>query len=118
MSSVTSPIQDIAFSDTYEKAVEARMEATVREQQAVALMHQRMTNADAAAYEVKAQADANAHAVQVAGAAEAGAIKAKGDALRDNPGVPALIIANKWDGVLPTTMVPGSAVPFLTLPQH
>jgi hypothetical protein len=36
-------------------------------------------------------------------------------ALRDNPGLPTLTAAEKWNGVLPTTMVPGNALPFLNL---
>lgn len=109
-------IKDIAFSQKYENAVEDQMEATVREKQVIAQKNQRITAADAAAYEVTAAADASAHATRVAGQAEADAIKAKGDALRDNPGVPALIIANKWNGVLPTTMPPNGSVPMLHLP--
>jgi len=95
-------IENIDFSGKYEEAVEARMEATVRQQQAEAEAASTRTRADAAAYSVKAQ-----------GEAEASAIRNRGDALRDNPGLPALVTAEKWDGHLPTTMVPGGAVPFL-----
>ncbi|HVU19093.1 MAG TPA: prohibitin family protein [Rhizomicrobium sp.] len=95
-------IENIDFSGKYEEAVEARMEATVRQQQAEAEAAATRTRADAAAYAVKAQ-----------GEAEASAIRNRGDALRDNPGLPALVTAEKWDGHLPTTMVPGGAVPFL-----
>lgn len=108
-------IQDISFSGQYEKAVEDRMEAQVREQQALAEKTQRMTRADAAKYEVEAQADASAYATKANGDAAAGAIKARGDALRDNPDLVALTAAEKWDGVLPTTMVPGGSVPFVSL---
>ncbi len=95
-------IENIDFSGKYEEAVEARMEATVRQQQAEAEAAATRTRADAAAYAVKAQ-----------GEAEASAIRNRGDALRDNPGLPALVTAEKWDGHLPTTMVPGGTVPFL-----
>jgi regulator of protease activity HflC (stomatin/prohibitin superfamily) len=97
-------IENIDFSGKYEEAVEARMEATVRQQQAEAEAASTRTRADAAAYAVKAQ-----------GEAEASAIRNRGDALRDNPGLPALVTAEKWDGHLPTTMVPGGAVPFLNV---
>ncbi len=83
-------IENIDFSGKYEEAVEARMEATVRQQQAEAEAASTRTRADAAAYSVKAQ-----------GEAEASAIRARGDALRDNPGLPALVTAEKWDGHLP-----------------
>ena len=108
-------IEDISFSQQYEAAVEARMQAIVKQQQAEADKQKRIIDADAAAYEVKAAADAQAHQIEVQGAAEAGAIKARGDALRDNPGLPTLTAAEKWNGVLPTTMVPGNALPFLNL---
>ena len=108
-------IGDITFSTQYEDAVEARMQAIVKQQQAEADKQKRIIDADASAYEVKAAADAKAHQIEVQGAAEAGAIKARGDALRDNPGLPTLTAAEKWNGVLPTTMVPGNALPFLNL---
>ena len=97
-------IENIDFSGKYEEAVEARMEATVRQQQAEAEAASTRTRADAAAYAVKAQ-----------GEAEASAIRNRGDALRDNPGLPALVTAEKWDGHLPTTMPPGGTVPFLNV---
>jgi regulator of protease activity HflC (stomatin/prohibitin superfamily) len=108
-------IEDISFSTQYEGAVEARMQAIVKQQQAEADKQKRIIDADASAYEVKAAADAKAHQIEVQGAAEAGAIKARGDALRDNPSLPTLTAAEKWNGVLPTTMVPGNALPFLNL---
>ena len=46
------------------------------------------------------------------------AIKAKADALRENPGLVALTATEKWDGKLPSTFVPGSAVPFIQMPQQ
>jgi regulator of protease activity HflC (stomatin/prohibitin superfamily) len=110
-------IENIAFSDKYEKAVEDRMEAQVREQQAEAERQQRITRANAGAYEVTAAADAQAHAIQVKGNAEAAAIKARGDALRDNPNLIALTTAEKWNGILPETMLPNSGVPMLNLPK-
>lgn len=106
-------IEDIEFSKGYEAAVEARMQATVRQQQADAEKARRIINADAAAYEVKAQADAWAHRTTVQGIAEAAAIKARGDALKDNPGLVALQTVEKWDGKLPVTMPPNGSVPFL-----
>lgn len=108
-------IEDISFSTQYEAAVEARMQAIVKQQQAEADKQKRIIDADASAYEVKAAADAKAHQIEVQGNAEAGAIKARGNALRENPGLPTLVAAEKWNGVLPTTMIPGGALPFLNL---
>jgi len=108
-------IEDITFSSQYEGAVEARMQAIVKQQQAEADKQKRIIDADASAYEVKAAADAKAHQIEVQGKAEAGAIQARGDALRNNPSLPTLVAAEKWNGVLPTTMVPGNTVPFLNI---
>ena len=49
------------------------------------------------------------------GNAEATAIAARAKALADNPAIIQLTQAEKWNGALPTTMVPGSAVPFLNV---
>jgi len=108
-------IEDISFSQQYEAAVEARMQAIVKQQQAEADKQKRIIDADASAYEVKAAADAKAHQIEVQGKAEAGAIQARGDALRNNPSLPTLVAAEKWNGVLPSTMVPGNTVPFLNI---
>lgn len=108
-------IEDISFSSQYEAAVEARMQAIVKQQQAEADKAKRIIDADAAAYEVTAQAKATAFSKQAVGEAEASAIRARGDALRANPELPSLVAAEKWNGVLPTQMVPGNAVPFLQL---
>ncbi|MGA7710929.1 MAG: prohibitin family protein [Rhizomicrobium sp.] len=97
-------IENIDFSGNYEQAVEARMEATVKQQQA---------EAEAAA--TRTRADASAYAVTAQGNAEANAIRARGTALRDNPGLPGLVTAEKWDGHLPTTMVPNGGVPFINV---
>ncbi len=108
-------IQDITFSQQYESAVELRMQAIVKQQQAEADKQKRIIDADASAYEVKAASDAKAHQIEVQGKAEAGAIQARGDALRNNPNLPTLVASEKWNGVLPTTMVPGNVLPFLNI---
>lgn len=58
---------------------------------------------------------AEAEATKLRGAAEATAIRARGEALRDNPSLVGLVQAERWDGKLPATMVPGSALPMLNL---
>jgi regulator of protease activity HflC (stomatin/prohibitin superfamily) len=114
---VSVQVEDVSFSDVYETAVENRMKSIVAQYQAEAEKARRITNADAAAYEVKAQADAQAHAIEVKGTAEAQAIKARSDALQSNPNLVMLTAAEKWNGVLPTTMVPGGALPFVQVPR-
>ena len=108
-------IEDITFSQQYESAVELRMQAIVKQQQAEADKQKRIIDADASAYEVKAASDAKAHQIEVQGKAEAGAIQARGDALRNNPALPTLVASEKWNGVLPTTMMPGNTVPFINV---
>lgn len=113
-------IENIDFSDAYENAVEARMTAQVEVQKREQQLAQEKVNAEIAITQAKAQADsalavakAQADATKLAGDAEASAIRAKGDALRDNPTLIDLTKAEKWNGILPTTMVPGNAVPFI-----
>lgn len=112
---VSVQIEDVSFSDTYEKSIEERMQAQVASVKAEADKLRRMTEADAAAYEVKAAADAEAHAVMVRGEAEATAIKARAAALKENQALVELTAVEKWNGALPTTQVPGSAVPFINV---
>ena len=49
------------------------------------------------------------------GAEAAAAIEARAKALGTNPNLVTLVQAERWNGVLPTTMVPGSAVPFVSV---
>ena len=74
---VSVQVEDVSFSDVYETAVENRMKSIVLQYQAEAEKQKRITNADAAAYEVKAAADAQAHAIEVQGNAQATAIRAR-----------------------------------------
>lgn len=115
-------IASFSYPDSYSDRVNARMSAEVEvakkeqevrqaEQDKLKAQHE----ADARAYEVKAQADAAAHAIRVRGDAEAEAIRAKSEALTTNPALIELIKAEKWDGVLPTTMVPDATVPFMNM---
>src|ERR1051326_3674818 len=100
-------IEDIAFSPQYIQAVEARMQAEVAVQQA-----------NGRANSVRAEAQAKADAIRLTGNAEADAIAARAKALTDNVQIIELTKAERWNGVLPTTMVPGSAVPFLNMVGH
>ena len=115
-------IENIDFSDAYENSIEQRMLAEVEVQkiqqnaerekvQAEIKVIQAQADADARV----AQATAEAQAITLTGNAEAEAINARGAALRDNPTLIELVSAERWNGVLPTTMVPGSAVPFVNV---
>ncbi len=113
-------IENIDYSEDYIKSVEARMRAEVEvqrlAQQALQAKQQALitvTQAQARADAVRAEAMANADSIRLRGEAEAGAVKAKGDALRDNPGLVQLIQAERWNGALPASMIPGGALPMI-----
>jgi regulator of protease activity HflC (stomatin/prohibitin superfamily) len=117
-------IEDISFSGEYIKSVEQRMQAEVevlrmrqnleREKVQAAIA---VTQAQGRADAVLAEAKANAEATKLRGDAEALAIAARGKALAANPSLVGLVQAERWDGKLPVTMLPGGAVPMLTLPK-
>jgi regulator of protease activity HflC (stomatin/prohibitin superfamily) len=115
-------IEDIEFSKDYIRSVEARMQAEVAVQQRQQELAQErikaeiaVTQATGRANSIRAEAQAQADATTLRGNAGASAINAKGDALAANPNLVALIQAERWNGVLPTTLVPGSTVPFLNV---
>lgn len=115
-------IENIDFSDAYEKSIEQRMLAEVEVQrlrqnaerekvQAEITVTVARANADA----VRQKAMAEAEATKLRGNAEAEAIRARGAALRDNPSLIELVQAERWNGTLPTQMIPNSSVPFLNI---
>lgn len=115
-------IENIDFSKEFERSIEARMQAEVE----VAKLRQNLerekvqadiarTQARGRADAVRAEAQARADATKLQGDAEAAAIRARADALKQNVNLVELIKAEKWNGALPTTMLPGSATPFLNI---
>lgn len=102
---------------------------------AVALQRQAQVRTEAETAEARARGEANAaiqaargqaessltvarataEAIRLRGEAEAAAMRAQTAALGDNPNLVALRQAERWDGKLPATFVPGSAVPFLNI---
>ena len=115
-------LENIDFSDAYEASIEQRMLAEVEVQRVQQNAERervqaeiRVIQANAEAEARVAQATAEAEAITLTGDAEASAIRARGAALRDNPALIELVQAERWNGILPTTMVPGSAVPFLNV---
>jgi regulator of protease activity HflC (stomatin/prohibitin superfamily) len=115
-------IESIDFSREYIRSVEQRMQAEVEVQRLRqnALREKvqaqiTVTKAQAEADAVRARAQAEADAIKLRGLAEASAIDARGKALRDNPALVSLVQAEKWNGQLPTTMVPGGALPMLNV---
>ncbi len=71
----------------------------------------RVTQTNAEAEAKIAQAKADAEATRLRGEAEAEAIKARAAALASNQNLVELTKAERWDGKLPTTMIPDSAFP-------
>jgi regulator of protease activity HflC (stomatin/prohibitin superfamily) len=115
-------LENVDFSDAYENSIEQRMLAEVEVQKVQQNAEReevqariRVIQAQAEADARIAQATAEAEAIRMRGDAEAQAIHARGEALRKNPELVQLVLAETWNGVLPTTMVPGSTVPFLSM---
>lgn len=113
-------IENIDFSSAYEQSIEARMLAEVEVQKVRQNAEREKVTAEITVIQAQAEADAQlarataeAEATRIRGEAEASAIKAKAEALKDNAGLIALIQAEKWNGALPTTMIPDSTVPFM-----
>lgn len=113
-------IENIDFSDAYEKSIEDRMKAEV----AIATRRQNLetekiqaqiavTRAQAEAESRLVAARSEAESIRLKGSAEAEAIRLRGEALRNNPALVSLITAERWDGKLPETMLPDGGVPFI-----
>lgn len=125
--SITGPVvidsvqvENIDFSDDYERSIAERMKAEVqvktREQMLATEQVQaqiRVTQAQAEADSKVAQAKADAEATRLRGEAEADAIKARAQALASNQNLVELTKAERWNGVLPTTVLPNGTLPFI-----
>lgn len=114
-------IENIDFSDAYEKSIELRMQAEVLVQTEKQNLEKEKVNAEIAVTQARGRAESSlaearalAEATRLKGDAEAAAIKAKAEALAQNENLVELTKAERWNGVLPTTMIPNSTVPFLS----
>ena len=107
-------ITDFDFSAEFNRAIEEKVRA---EQEALKAKNEklrRVTQAEAAAAERTLAADAEAYQIEVASKARADAIRLEAEALKDNPALIQLRIAEQWDGRLP--QVSGDdAIPLLNL---
>ena len=115
-------IEIIDFSDAYENSIEQRMLAEVEVQRIQQNAEREKVQAEIAVIQAEAsakarieQATAEAEAIRLTGEAEASAIRARGEALRDNPNLINLVQAERWNGQLPTTMIPDATVPFMNM---
>jgi len=109
---ISVQIENIDFSDAYEQSVEQRMLAQVEIQK----REQNLRTTEVEAQIARTKAEGEAEAIRLRGEAEASAIRARADALRANTDLVQLQAVEKWDGKLPTTMVPSSAMPFINVP--
>lgn len=102
-------ITTVGFSPEFLNTVEDRMKAEVEVQKTQQNLAREKVQADI----LRTQADAEAYASLAKSSAEAKGINLRGEALRANQSLVELTKAEKWDGKLPTTMIPSAAVPFL-----
>lgn len=114
-------IENLDFSDEYEKSVEERMKAEVEVAKLQQSLEQQKIRAEMTRTEAKGLADselmkaeAEAKATKLRGEAEASVIAAKAKAM-ENAGANyvRLIEAEKWNGALPQTMIPGQTIPII-----
>ena len=108
---ISVQIENIDFSDAYEQSVEQRMLAQVEIQR----REQNLRTTEVEAQIARTRAEGEAEAIRLRGEAEGAAIRARAEALRSNADLVQLQAVEKWDGKLPTTMVPSTALPFIDL---
>lgn len=107
-------ITDFEFSAEFNKAIELKVRAEQEALQAENEKTKRVTQAEAAAAEIKLAAEAEAFQIEAASKARAAAIAREAKALRGNPDLIQLRIAEKWDGVLPK-FTGSEAIPLLNI---
>ncbi len=116
-------IENIDFSEEYERSVEERMKAEVEVAKVRQNLEREKINADMVRAKAGAEADARvaaakaeAESIALIGRAEAEAIKTKSAAIAVNPAYVNYMQAERWNGQLPTTMLPTSGgMPILDL---
>jgi regulator of protease activity HflC (stomatin/prohibitin superfamily) len=108
---ISVQIENIDFSEAYEQSVEQRMLAQVEIQR----REQNLRTTEVEAQIARTHAEGEAEAIRLRGEAEGAAIRARAEALRSNADLVQLQAVEKWDGKLPTTMVPSTALPFIDL---
>ena len=107
-------ITDFEFSSEFNRAIEEKVQAEQEALKAENEKLRRVTQAEAAAAERTLAADAEAYKLEVESKARADAIRREAEALKDNPDLIQLRIAEKWDGRLPQFSGSG-AIPLLNI---
>jgi regulator of protease activity HflC (stomatin/prohibitin superfamily) len=107
-----------AFNRSAEESAIARTKVNTEKQN----LERKEIEAEQKIIEAKADADAllakkeaEAKGIATVGAADVKVIELKSAALQKNPDYPRMIVAENWDGKLPTTLVPGQTIPFIEL---
>lgn len=115
-------LENIDFSKEYEKAVEAAVQSRALVTKAEQDLARQKIAAEQTVIDAKAKADADiehargqAESKRLTSIAEAEAVQRVGDALAKNPALVSKITAEKWDGHLPSTMIPGASLPFVNV---
>jgi len=94
-------VTDFKFSDEFNKAIEMKVKTEQQALQAENEKKTRITQAEASKQEMQLAADAEAYAISKNAKARADAIKMEANALRNEPQLIQLRLAEKWDGALP-----------------
>jgi regulator of protease activity HflC (stomatin/prohibitin superfamily) len=104
-------IEEFEFSTDFNRSIEEKVRAEQEALKAENEKIKRVTQAEAAAAERTLAADAEAYTTRVESVARADAIRREAAALKSNPELIQLRMAEKWDGKLP--QFTGGAIPFL-----
>lgn len=106
-------VTNFAFSKDFNASIEAKVKAEQDALRAENEKRQKITQAEASAKEKTLAAEATAYATEAESKARADAITREANALKGNPDLIQLRLAEKWNGVLPTFT--GNSVPLLDL---
>lgn len=104
-------VGNFGLPDNVVKSINNKIQST----QMAAQRQNEVAQASAEADKVIQAARGEAESKLAIAKAEAEAIRIRGEALKQNTGLVELTLAEKWDGKLPVTMVPGGAVPFINV---
>ena len=107
-------ITDFEFSNEFNKAIELKVRAEQEALQAVNEKTRRVTQAEAGYQERKLAADGEAYEIETASRAKADAITREAKALKNNPALIQLRLAEKWDGTLPR-FTGGASIPLINI---
>lgn len=102
-------VGNVRLPETVTAAIDAKISAS----QFAITRQNEIETAKAEAQKAIAVAEGEANARLLVAEAEAKAIHLKGEAVKNNPGVAELNAIEKWDGHLPTTMLPNSSLPMV-----